>query len=336
MNRTAPDAIEGALARNPRDVAALIGKADHLAAGGDMRGASAFYLQAVRVASTVPIAAELRGEVARAQAACDAIASRIEATLREELALHGLDDGKTSRRFRESLDILFGHRQPYVQQPQYYFFPGLPQIQFFDRESFPWLAAVEAATPAIRSELQAVMRDPNALQPYVTSDPSRPRSGQAGMADNPDWSAFYLWKNGAPVAGNAERCPKTLEALDAVPFPRVRGRMPSVLFSVLRPGAHIPAHNGFINTRLICHLPLVVPDGCSFRVGNETRTWVEGKAWVFDDTIEHEAWNRSAETRVVLLFEVWRPELTQRERAMVTAMFEAIDAHGIGRAAWSV
>jgi aspartate beta-hydroxylase len=336
MDRTTPEAIDGALARNPRDVAALIGKADHLAAGGDMRAASAFYLQAVRVASTAAIAPELRGEVARAQAACHAIAASIEASLREELARHGLEEDGASRRFRESLDILFGHRQPYVQQPQYYFFPGLPQVQFFDRDSFPWLPTVEAATPAIRSEMLAVMRDPSALHPYVRSDPSRPRNAQAGLADNPDWSAFYIWKDGAPVAGNAERCPKTLEALAGVPFPRVRGRMPSILFSVLRPGAHIPAHNGFINTRLICHLPLVAPPGCSFRVGNETREWVEGSAWAFDDTIEHEAWNRSAETRVVLLFELWRPELTERERAMVTAMFEAIDAHGIGRAAWSV
>jgi aspartyl/asparaginyl beta-hydroxylase (cupin superfamily) len=112
--------------------------------------------------------------------------------------------------------------------------------------------------------------------------------------------------------------------------------MPSILFSVLRPGAHIPAHNGFVNTRLICHLPLVVPPGCAFRVGNETREWVEGKAWLFDDTIEHEAWNRSGETRVVLLFEVWRPELGEEERRLVAAMFEAIDAQGGARAAWSV
>ena len=336
MNRMSPEAVDNALARNPRDIAALIGKADQLAAIGDVRGASAFYLQAVRVASSGTLAPELLPEVARAQAACDGIAARIESALRDDLARQGLDDGDATRRFRESLDILFGHRRPYVQQPQYYFFPGLPQIQFYDRAAFPWLDAVEAATPAIRAEMLEVMRDPKALQPYVKSDPSRPANAQAGMADNPDWSAFYLWKDGAPVAANATRCPRTMEALAGVPFPRVRGRMPSILFSVLRPGAHIPAHNGFINTRLICHLPLVVPRGSSFRVGNETREWVEGKAWVFDDTIEHEAWNRSGETRVVLLFELWRPELTETEKAMVTAMFEAIDAHGIGRAAWSV
>ena len=89
-----------------------------------------------------------------------------------------------------------------------------------------------------------------------------------------------------------------------------------------------------MNTRLICHLPLIVPPGCTFRVGNDVRSWVEGKAWVFDDTIEHEAWNRSDRTRVVLLFEVWRPELSDDERRYVTAMFKAIDAYGGPMPAW--
>jgi aspartyl/asparaginyl beta-hydroxylase (cupin superfamily) len=91
-----------------------------------------------------------------------------------------------------------------------------------------------------------------------------------------------------------------------------------------------------VNTRLICHLPLIVPQGCELRVGNETRQWVEGKAWVFDDTIEHEAWNRSAETRVILLFEIWRPELTAEERMLVDAMFTAIDDHSGQKPQWEI
>ena len=103
------------------------------------------------------------------------------------------------------------------------------------------------------------------------------------------------------------------------------------IFSLLRPGAHIPPHHGLVNTRLICHLPLIVPEKCTFRVGNDVRDWRRGKAWLFDDTIEHEAWNRSAETRVILLFDVWRPELSQEERALVVSLFEAIDAYGGGK-----
>ena len=74
-----------------------------------------------------------------------------------------------------------------------------------------------------------------------------------------------------------------------------------------------------------CHLPLVVPPHCGFRVGNEVRAWEVGKLLIFDDTIEHEAWNNSAEDRIVLIFDIWRPELTEDERRAVTAIFEAID-----------
>ena len=137
------------------------------------------------------------------------------------------------------------------------------------------------------------------------------------MTDNPDWSAFYLWKDGELVTENAARCPQTMKRLDDIPLARTKNRSPSVLFSLLRPGARIPPHSGLVNTRLICHLPLIVPQDCGFRVGNDTRTPIEGKAWVFDDTMEHEAWNRSDRTRVILLFEIWRPEFTEEERGLV-------------------
>jgi aspartyl/asparaginyl beta-hydroxylase (cupin superfamily) len=127
-----------------------------------------------------------------------------------------------------------------------------------------------------------------------------------------------------------------MAALARAPLPHVRGRDPMVLFSVLKPGAHIPPHSGFLNSRLICHLPLIVPQGCRLRVGNDLREWEKGKAWVFDDSIEHEAWNPSRETRVILLFDIWRPELTDEERGLVAALLEAMDSFGSGpRIDWS-
>jgi aspartyl/asparaginyl beta-hydroxylase (cupin superfamily) len=194
---------------------------------------------------------------------------------------------------------------------------------------------LEKATGDIRAELLDVMREDSAFAPYVETVQSRPQP-DASMLGNPDWSAFYLWKFGERVEANAARCPKTVEAIAKVPLAHMRGRAPSVLFSLLKPGAHIPPHTGMVNTRLICHLPLIVPDPCLFRVGNETRPWVEGRAWAFDDTIEHEAWNRSGETRVILLFEVWRPELTAEEREQVLAMFDAIDEYGGEALRWEI
>jgi aspartyl/asparaginyl beta-hydroxylase (cupin superfamily) len=329
-------AAERALAIEPANLRALLMKADHLAASGDERGASSFYMAAIRGAPTDDrLPADLRAELARATELCNRYAARFESFLRESIAARGIP-GATQGRFAESLDILTGRKSAHVQRPRYYYFPGLASIPFHDRAAFPFLDALEAATPEIREELRGVMSSGPSFEPYVRSDPGRPRRDQAGMLDNPAWGAFYLWKDGELVADNAARCPRTMRALESVPLCRVTNRSPSVLFSLLRPGAHIPAHNGMVNTRLIGHLPLIVPRGCEFRVGNETREWVEGRAWMFDDTIEHEAWNRSAETRVILLFEVWRPELSVDERALVDAMFAAIDAHSGQKPQWEI
>jgi aspartyl/asparaginyl beta-hydroxylase (cupin superfamily) len=324
--------IDRVLAAEPRNVRALILKADHLATAGDARSASSFYLAALRAAGPAQqVPPELLPDVQRARAMYERYASQYQDYIVNQLAARGFDRATSSERFAQSLDIVLGKRRIYLQEPRYYYFPGLPQIQFYGRGQFPWLDALERETDAIAAELQAVMQQPTSFAPYVQPKANRPPNEQAGMVNNPAWSAFYLWKNGEVVAENAARCPRTMQALQDVPLARVSNRSPSILFSLLRPGAHIPPHNGLVNTRLICHLPLIVPAQCTFRVGNELRDWRKGQAWLFDDTIEHEAWNRSAETRVILLFDVWRPELSQEERALVVSLFEAIDAYGGGK-----
>lgn len=333
----ARDAVDKALEIEPANVRALLLKADDLAHEGDERAASSFYLAAVKAAPPEDrLPPDMRAELERAQRMGRHYAARFEATLRQSVLAHGVEQRPSAARFMRSVDILFGRRKVYYQQPHYYYFPELPQIQFYPRDAFPWLDRVEAATAAIRDEFFKVFEDPSRFSPYVEGDPRRPHNDQQGMLNNPDWSAFYLWREGQVVAENAARCPATMEALSRAPLTSVTKHSPSVLFSVLRPGCHIPPHTGMLNTRLICHLPLVVPPGCGLRVGNESRTPVEGKAWVFDDTMEHEAWNSSDRVRAILLFDIWRPELSEEERSLVTAMFEAIDAHGGERVAWQI
>ncbi len=330
-------AIDRLLALNPQDPYALILRADHFAAAGDLRSAAAHYRAALRAAPapeqlTSPLARELR----RAQQICEQYALQYKSFLRARLGANGFDPARSSARFAQSIDIVLGEKRVFVQEPRTYYFPGLPQIQFFDRERLPWLDAVEAATDEIRAELQEVLLEPGTFAPYVQGDPNRPYNQQQGMLNNPSWSACYLWKNGEAVPENAARCPRTLRALREVPLARVPNRSPSILFSLLKPGARIPPHNGLVNTRLICHLPVLVPPGCTFRVGNETRDWRPGVAWAFDDTIEHEAWNSSDQTRVVLLFDIWRPELSDEERALVVALFESIDAYAGQKPEWEI
>jgi aspartyl/asparaginyl beta-hydroxylase (cupin superfamily) len=297
-----------------------------------------FYRAAIQVAqglASVPpaLVAQLQKAeqwIARQQ---QALSAQLEADLREA----GAPPAAWGARFRQSIDLLTGQRQRYVSEPTLYCFPELPSVQFFDRAGFPWLPALEASMPAIRAEVQALLAHRRErFAPYLQSDPTRPLLNTTALLDNDDWGAFFLWKDGELVAENADLCPATMQALAAVPLVRVPGRSPNVLFSRLAPGAHIEAHHGFINTRLIGHLPLIVPGDCSFRVGNETRDWVEGQAWLFDDTIEHEAWNRNQRERVVLLFEVWRPELSEAERAQVTALFAAIARRPGGIRDWGI
>ncbi len=330
-------AVDAALQTDPRNLRALLLKGDLLWAAGDERAAAAFFRAALSVAPAADaMPPDLSQAVERARLALGRLAGSFEQSLLQHLRDSPTWAQARSSRFDQSLDLLLGKKQLYLQEPRLYCFPELPHKQFFEREAFPWMDALEAQTDAIRDELVAVLHQPGSFAPYLESDETRPALNQGGLLNNTDWSAYYLWRNGEPVAAHAAHCPRTLAALQDVPMPRIPGRSPNVLFSQLRPGAHIPPHHGFVNTRLIVHLPLVVPPGCHFRVGNETRSWAYGKAWAFDDTIEHEAWNTSDQTRVVLLFEVWRPELTPQERALVTTLFEAIGRHQGGQQEWGI
>ncbi|MBV8682929.1 MAG: aspartyl/asparaginyl beta-hydroxylase domain-containing protein [Caulobacteraceae bacterium] len=318
-------ALDRALALVPDHLPALLMKADHYAAIGDDRAAQAFYGAAVsRAPPLEQLPPDFREAVRRAERENARYAGLFESRLRASLASEGYRPGDSSRRVDQALDLMLGKREVFLQSPTAFYFPELPQRQFFEREEFDWIEALESRTAEIREELVEVLRDERGVEPYVRSDGSRPPRNLGELADNPSWSAFYLIKGGSVVEEHAARCPRTMAALDEVPLSRAPGRTPSVLFSLLRPRSRIGAHNGQLNTRLICHLPLIVPGNGALRVGNETRSWVEGEVLIFDDSIEHEAWNDSDKLRGILLFEVWRPELTVEERRLVAAMLSSV------------
>ena len=322
----AEEALDKVLAEQPRNLGALIMKGDCRRRAGDTRAAVSFYAAALAAA---PLAGQvspiLEAELRRAEALVKEADGSFEQQLERHLGEAGVAPAGQSSRFRQALDILAGRKEVFLQQPSSFYFPGLPQIQFYERGDFPWLADVEAAAPAMRAELEAILAGGDGFEPYVKRNPGRPQPANH-LFEDPSWSACWLLQNGEPTE-QASRCPRTMQALATAPMPRIAGRSPMALFSLLRPGTHIKPHHGLLNTRLICHVPLIAPAGCRLRVGNETRVWEEGKALVFDDSIEHEAWNDGTETRVVLLFEIWRPEIAEDERRALTAMFEAITAY---------
>ena len=319
------DAIERVLAADRRNPFALLMKGDIFARNGDDRAAVSFYRMGVKIADSLgSLPGDLAERVARANAAVSEAEGRFERHLEKVLAERGVDE--IPRRFAEALAIAAGKQPVYLQEPTNFYYPGLPQLAWYSAEDFPWARELEAAVPEMRAEIEAVLAAERGMEPYVQESGDRASRGHS-LLNDARWSAFHLWKNGELVEENAGRCPLIVRLLELLPIPHIKGRSPMALISVLRPGTHIPPHNGMLNTRLICHIPLVVPKGCRLRVGAETREVIEGKTMIFDDSFEHEAWNDGDSVRAVLLFEIWRPELSEAERVALTAMYEAVTGY---------
>ncbi len=308
------------------NLAALLDRADDFARRGDPKAAMSFYQSALQAArASQHFNARTADRLRAAQQFIQQRAAEFQQSLDRAVAGSAPGNGEARTRLTHSLEMLKGSRTIYPQQPLVFYYPYLAQRQFFDREEFDWVPEIEAATPAIRDELLALLDEGANFRPYVEDEPNRPQRPFHHLNNDPSWSALYLWRDSLLVPEIAERCPRTVEALGKVPLSHIGRRTPSALFSRLEPGAHIPPHNGMLNCRLICHLPLIVPAGCWLRVGNETREWEEGRMLIFDDSIEHEARNPTGELRIILLFDVWRPEITEPERQAISAIFDAID-----------
>jgi hypothetical protein len=251
------------------------------------------------------------------------LSGAIAAALADELAEASARD---RRRMQTAADAWLGRRVIYANHCEGLHYPFLPADEFFDAEHFPWLGELEAATPAILAELKTILADPDpGLTPYISLPPGVPVSKWSKLDRSLDWGAFHLWKEGERFDEACARAPRTAGLVESLPICRIEGRAPNVFFSILKAGSHIPPHTGVTNVRGVVHLPLIVPEGCDFRVGGETRSWVEGQAFAFDDTIEHEAWNRSDRDRAVLIIDVWNPYLSDHERAMIGRLYGTAD-----------
>jgi aspartyl/asparaginyl beta-hydroxylase (cupin superfamily) len=224
-----------------------------------------------------------------------------------------------------ALAALVGTRRIYHPQPTFLHVPKLPALEFYPRADFPWLAEFEAAAAEIRAECERALREDAAgVVPYIQHPEGVPLDQWAELNKSRRWSAFFLWRDGKRVDEHADRCPKTSALLAKAPLADVPGYAPTAFFSILDRKSHIPPHTGVTNARLIVHLPLIVPAQCRFRVGSETREWLPGKAWVFDDTMEHEAWNDSEVPRALLIFDTWHPALNRGERELIRSAVPAI------------
>ena len=324
------DALGKALELEPRHVSALLQKGAHFEDQGDKRAAARIYqnlLACLPRSGEVP--ANIAAAVAKAKQLVAADQAELTAALETSLApIRERHGGQRQRRVDLCLETLMGQRQPYYSQPTWMYMPELPAIEFFDRSYFPWLEQFEAASEAIRKELlQVLVTDRDGLQPYIDFPPDLPLDQFRELNRSRRWSAYFLWNQSQAVPSHIARCPTTARMLETAPRCLIEGRAPTAFFSVLDANTRIPAHVGVTNTRCTVHLPLVVPPDCGFRVGSTTREWVPGQAWVFDDTINHEAWNLSDTPRAILIFDIWNPLLSAPERDMIQTATEIYAKH---------
>jgi len=310
-------ALDRALVADPYFFPALLAKGMYFERIGKARQAARTYKDVLTIAPAVPEDWMVK-PLQRAREVVAANTAALDAFLETRLAAARAQHEGPAGRFDECKDILTGAKKVQAQQPTMLHFPRLPAIPFYERGDFPWLAAVEAATADIRGELAALLRDDaEEFGAYVDHPDGMPLKQGAELNRSPRWSAFFLWSDGVRQDTHCARCPKTAALLDAVPMARVPDAAPAAFFSTLAPRTLIPPHTGVTNTRLIVHIPLIVPEDCWFRVGNERREWRPGEALIFDDTIEHEAWNGSDQLRAVLIFDIWNPYLSAAERDLV-------------------
>jgi len=331
----ARQALEFALRIAPGMYLAHLQLGQVLERAGDRAGAMRSYFRALTRAqleekwlddaSTPP---PLRAQVAHAAGFVRAARPELMASLMEPLvARHGRDEMK---RVERSLRGYFGLEQVAPenesQRPKFLFFPGIPSAPYFRRTDFEWIAALESDWRAIRDEALAVLAQPGTLTPFLDApeeaDLGEYLQGAGGHA--PRWDAFFFYRHGRAHADNHGRSPVCARILETLPLLRIAGHAPEVCFSVLAPGTHILPHHGVTNIRCVVHLPLVVPGDCALRVGGATHAWREGECVAFDDTWLHEAWNRSGETRVILLMDAWNPHLTLPERDAMATLVEGI------------
>jgi aspartyl/asparaginyl beta-hydroxylase (cupin superfamily) len=320
-------AVRRALAIDPYFYPALLHEARMLEREGKPRQAARVYRNVLKVMPERDLADPgLQRAVQHARGAVEANTAALERHLDAALApVRAAHVGARVERFDRSLQVMIGRRQMYAPQPVMLHYADLPPIQFYDDGLFPWMAELEASADRIRDELLGLLAEGRReFRPYVQHPAGAPLEQWAELNHSPRWSSYFLWEHGRPVEEHCRRCPVTTAALAAIPMARLPNFSPTAMFSCLEARTTIPPHCGETNTRLIAHLPLVVPPGCWFRVGNETRAWQPGKAFVFDDTIEHEARNDSDRLRVVLIFDVWNPFLEPAERDLVAGLVNAV------------
>ena len=217
-----------------------------------------------------------------------------------------------------------------LQRPLSFFIPGLDRAAWFEREEFPWVEDFEKEFPHLQKDVLAHFRGDVDTLPYLQLG-GYDEKAWGDMVGSKDWAAIHFYDGMNRKEKNCARFPEVARAVDSLPLFKINGRPVEALLSILKPKMKIPPHYGTSNARLTVHMPLVVAGDCFVRAGEETRKIKAGQVIFFDDSFDHEAWNETDQVRIVLIVEVWHPDLSEEERAAVEASYIAYEAWMKGR-----
>ena len=327
--------LNATLKRTPEHSPAWLLLGDARDAAGDSYGALKAWYQAVTRAQR---AGQWLDERGTPPALLDSVVNAIEKVRlgRRELLFGALDQlrNEYGGRALQRVDrALTGYLREWDatpldprQRPRFLYFPDLPSQPFLDPFLQAWAGQLQDAFEMIRSEALQVIAEDQSLPHFVDLKAGdRMQNYVTGQGPDPAWEAFFFYRHGRRYDANHRRCPQTSAVLESIELCRIADHAPEICFSVMRPGTHILPHYGVTNTRLVMHLPLVVPPNCALNlVDAGEHVWQEGKLVMFDDTFRHEAWNRSDSTRVVLLMDCWNPLLTHVEKKAIERLIGMI------------
>ena len=195
-------------------------------------------------------------------------------------------------------------------------YPELSRRPWHEADAFPIVQELEAKFSTIRQEIAAL--------PEVGYHNESERIERTGA-----WDVFMLYERGRRVDENCLQCPSIASIIDRHDCVKTLAGL--IYISRLKAGTRIAAHRGPTNIRLRCHLGIFIPESsCGIEVGGETRTWTEGRCLIFDDFFEHEAWNDSTNDRIVLICDLWHPELSTSEIELLKGLHAYASKVGVG------
>ena len=213
-----------------------------------------------------------------------------------------------------------------LQRPLFLYIPGLRDQPYWSAQEFEWVKLALELRPQIIEEAKAVLERRESVVPFLQAGPGESLDGYISSSSEQQarWDAHFFYRHGERFDQHLADSPATAKLLAAINSVQINAHAPEICFSILAPNTTILPHTGVTNARLVAHLPLILPGECALRVAGETREWREDEVLIFDDTFEHEAWNRSDDVRVILLMDTWHPDLSAVEKVAIKQLVEEI------------